>query len=148
MRTIFEFQGEHRFLSNFWPSPMLIEGLLYGSVEHAYQAMKTIVPLQRAYIASSSSPGIAKRRGRVVEIRADWEEVKVQTMQDLVRVKFTNPELAALLLATGDAPLKEGNRWNDTFWGVNLRTGLGQNILGQILMDVRSNLRKGASNAV
>jgi predicted NAD-dependent protein-ADP-ribosyltransferase YbiA (DUF1768 family) len=74
-------------------------------------------------------------------MRPDWEKIKVQTMRELVTLKFTDPQLAELLLATGDALIKEGNRWGDTFWGVDLRNGQGQNILGQILMNIRSNLR-------
>lgn len=56
---------------------------------------------------------------------------------------FNPPTIAhqkLMLLATGDAVLKEGNTWNDVFWGVSLKTGQGENNLGKILMRVREKL--------
>jgi len=61
-------------------------------------------------------------------------------MLDLVRKKFENPLLRAMLLATEDAVLVEGNTWNDTFWGVC--RGRGENWLGRILMQVREECRQ------
>lgn len=79
--------------------------------------------------------------GRRVKLRPDWEQVKTAVMEEVVRAKFTqNPDLAALLLSTGDAELIEGNTWGDTCWGVDLRTGRGENRLGRILMKVRAEL--------
>ena len=77
-------------------------------------------------------------------MRPDWEQVKTGIMEEIVRAKFTqHPELAALLLATGDTVLVEGNHWGDTCWGVDTRTGRGENHLGKILMKVRGNCDKG-----
>ena len=84
----------------------------------------------------------AKRLGRQVELRSGWEEIKTELMLEIVRAKFTqNPVLAARLLATGARKLVEGNTWKDVFWGVDLRTGEGENHLGQILMQVREELK-------
>ena len=58
-------------------------------------------------------------------------------MFQLCRLKFEDPELRALLKATGNQDLQEGNNWNDTYWGVSLRTGNGKNNLGLILMKIR-----------
>ena len=81
--------------------------------------------------------------GGEVFLRPDWEEVKVGIMEEIVRAKFTqHPELAARLLATGDKVLVEGNHWGDTCWGVDTRTGQGENHLGKILMKVREELRQ------
>ncbi|MGX8680786.1 MAG: NADAR family protein, partial [bacterium] len=85
---------------------------------------------------------IAKKKGRRVLLRDDWEQVKDRIMEEIVLAKFQqNPELKAQLLATGDAMLEEGNQWHDDYWGVDLRTGRGQNRLGRILMKVRLELQ-------
>lgn len=141
MIRIVEFKGAFRFLSNFWPVWVTWDDETYPSVEHAYQAAKTLSPTERNTILRQLTPAAAKRAGKQVTLRADWEEVKIQVMRHLVTQKFTNPELAEALLKTGDVLLQEGNHWGDTFWGINLATGRGENNLGQILMDVRSNLR-------
>lgn len=132
------FYGEYRFLSNFWPSPIELDRMIYPTVEHAFQAAKTDNRPERERIAALPTPGSAKRAGRKVALRPDWEHVKVAVMEDLVRRKFSDPDLAARLLATGAEELVEGNTWNDCFWGVC--RGQGRNELGQILMKVRAEL--------
>jgi ribA/ribD-fused uncharacterized protein len=138
-KMIDRFDGEHAFLSNFWPSPIVLDGIIYPTVEHAFQAAKAVDWLERERIAALPTPGAAKRAGRLVTIRPDWERVKVGIMEDLVRRKFADPELTGMLLATGAEELVEGNTWNDRFWGVC--RGVGCNELGKILMRVRADLR-------
>lgn len=138
-----EFRDEYFFLSNFYEVPVEYGGLRYGSAEAAFQAQKCMTEEEKAAF-TSLSPGAAKRKGRRVQLRPDWEQVKIGLMEEIVRAKFTQSEaLRALLLATGDAALEEGNSWNDTFWGVRLKNGQGRNHLGQILMKVREELRRG-----
>lgn len=135
---ILEFQGEHRWLSNFWPAPVLLDGVLFPSIEHAYQAAKTH-PSQREPFRHCTA-GQAKRLGRTVEIRADWEQVKVPTMRSLVEQKFTHgTDLGEKLKATGDGKIVEGNHWGDVFWGAC--KGRGQNWLGRLLMERRAFLQ-------
>jgi ribA/ribD-fused uncharacterized protein len=136
------FQGEYRFLSNFWPAVVDYEGISYPSVEHAYQSAKTLDRSERRRIAAIAEPGEAKRAGRALpNQRADWEQVKLRVMEDCVRYKFTrHADLREKLLATGTAELIEGNTWNDRFWGVC--DGQGENHLGKILMKVRTELRR------
>lgn len=138
MKTINEFQREFRFLSNFWPAPVALDGVVYPSVEHAYVAAKTL-DLSARHVILNSTPGEAKRYGRTLKLRSDWEQVKIPVMRDLVSQKFAHRGLAAKLRATGDAELIEGNTWGDTFWGVC--KGRGQNHLGKILMGVREAIR-------
>jgi len=134
-----EFQGRYKFLSNFWPVWLEFEGFFYPTVEHAYQASKTKEPYERKKIRFAKTAGKAKRYGKHVILRQDWEEVKLQIMESLVRQKFTKyKDLCEQLLATGDAKLAEGNWWHDTFWGVC--NGVGRNHLGKILMKVRNEL--------
>jgi ribA/ribD-fused uncharacterized protein len=138
--AISSFSGPHRFLSNFTPCSIVGEdGLAYKSVEHAYQAAKAINAADREKIRQAPTAGEAKRLGRQVECRSDWEAVKVGVMERLLRFKFSNPHFKALLLDTGERRLVEGNTWGDTVWGVC--GGKGQNKLGELLMKVRREIR-------
>ena len=133
------FRGEYYFLSNFYEAPVEYDGIRFQNNEAAFQAMKTLNPdIKKTFAGMDSSQ--AKKAGRKVELRKDWESVKVDIMRDIVFAKFSqNPELKEKLLATGDAYLEEGNTWGDRIWGtVN---GKGANLLGQILMDTRLLLR-------
>lgn len=141
---ISEFQGEHRFLSNFWPVLGGIvdnQGVLHPTVEHAYQASKTLNYVTRVRISQLTSPGKAKRFFRHGPERADWELVKLGIMRNLLEQKFAlGSKLALDLLMTGHAQLVEGNTWGDTFWGVC--RGQGQNHLGNLLMQRRTQLQE------
>ena len=142
MEKIESFTGDYRFLSNFYfPEFRRIpyEGINYPTVEHAYQAAKTLDNNQRIKIAQLDTPGKAKRAGRQVKLREDWDEVKLQVMTNLIWMKFQVPGLRLKLLATGDVELIEGNYWGDTYWGVC--RGKGENNLGKILMNVRKVLQ-------
>jgi len=137
---IAEFQGQYRFLSNFWPAEVHFEGLIYPSSEHAYQAAKSLDPAERKRIAALPTPSAAKKAGAALKLRPNWDSEKFKVMETVVRDKFTrNADLRAKLLATGDAELIEGNTWDDRIWGVC--EGKGENRLGKILMQVRAELR-------
>ena len=139
--TIGSFRGKYYFLSNFFPAEVTYNGLTYQNNEAAFQAQKTYSKEERIEF-TTLEPRDAKRRGRRVRLRKDWEQVKDRIMEEIVRAKFSqNEELKEQLLATGDAQLVEGNRWNDRYWGVDIRSGVGENHLGKILMKVRSELK-------
>ncbi len=143
-QPIDRFRGEYRFLSNFWPAVVTLDGITYPTVEHAYQAAKILDPTSRGLFYSAATPGDAKRLGRqLTRLRGDWHQVRLAVMADLVRQKFTHPDLRDRLLATGNRDLIEGNDWGDTFWGVC--RGVGDNQLGRILMKVREELRGESS---
>ena len=131
-----EFQKEYRWLSNFAYCKIFYEGITYPSVENAYQAAKTINVEEREAIASATA-GQAKRLGKTLTVREDWEDVKVQVMRELLTIKFCQTKYLGLLLATGNQHIQEGNYWNDKFWGVCLKTGEGENNLGKLIMDIR-----------
>lgn len=140
---ISKFSGDNRFLSNFYLCNVPYENIEYPSSEHAYQAAKCAVALNRLDIQRAPTPADAKRFGRRVKIRRDWEEVKIEIMKKIVLSKFqTNPTLRKMLMDTGTAHLEEGNYWGDTFWGVVGDEGVGENHLGKILMEVRDLLRE------
>jgi ribA/ribD-fused uncharacterized protein len=136
------FMGGYRFLSNFFVCPVMIDGVLWKSTEHYYQAMKSEDETYQEEVRILPTPGKAKRMGKAVKLRSDWDEVRDEVMEKAVRAKFTqNEDLKALLLETGKSELIEGNTWGDTTWGVDLRTNKGQNRLGKILMKIRGELR-------
>lgn len=143
-----EFWNEYRFLSNFYMSPITWQGKVWPSVEHAYQAAKSTDPDVQEQIRNLPTPGAAKRAGKAVKLRGNWEEVKLRVMLELVLLKFTqSPALADKLLATGNAILVEGNTWGDRYWGVcPPHTSNGSNYLGMILMEVRDRLKVLCSN--
>ena len=134
------FHGEYRFLSNFWNAPVTYEGITYLNNEAAFQAAKVLDNKERETFAGLQA-NEAKKLGRRVQLRPDWEEVKNQVMYDVCLAKFTqNVDLRAKLLSTGDEELVEGNTWGDTCWGVC--RGVGENRLGKILMQIREEFRK------
>lgn len=133
------FRGEYDFLSNFYEAEITYDGITYKNSEAAFQAGKCLDYNERLKFAELN-PSAAKRLGRRVALRPDWEDVKYGVMQAVVKAKFEqNEDLAEKLLATGDAHLEEGNTWNDRTWGVC--RGVGKNWLGVILMGVREELR-------
>lgn len=140
MNKIDSFKGPYRFLSNFYPAEVELDGVKYPSVEHAYQARKTNVRVEREIILNAKKASQAKALGQSVTKIEEWDEIKVDVMKELIRKKFYNKVLRAELLDTGDAELSEGNWWNDTFWGVC--KGRGKNMLGKILMEVRKEIRE------
>jgi len=142
-----KFEGKYEFLSNFYKSPLRWRGNNYPTVEHAFQAAKTLDPIYRQAIATADTPGKAKRLGRKANLRPDWEEIKEQVMYECVSAKFSQDiGLMLALLATGDEELVEGTLWCDNEWGdckcpkcVNIK---GKNKLGKILMRVRAELKE------
>lgn len=133
--------GNHRFLSNFYPTEIEFEGKSYVSVEHAYQSAKTLDEEQKEFVRKSSSPAVAKKRGKEVSKRHDWDDIKISVMRKLLMLKFEQPYFSERLIGTGDAYIEETNWWGDTFWGVC--NGKGRNVLGNLLMEIRNNLIKG-----
>ena len=141
---ISKFEKQYEALSNFADSMICYEYVFYPTVEHYFQAMKTLDLKERGWIASAPTPGEAKRRGRAVKLRPDWEEVKEQVMLDGLRLKFKIPAMREVLLSTQSAELIEGNTWHDNTWG-NCSCDAckdieGKNMLGKLLMKVRAEL--------
>lgn len=143
---ITEFDGKYAFLSNFYHAPFTYDGIEYPTNEHFFQAMKTLDQEGRKKIAAAATPGKAKRMGRQVQLREDWEEVKEDMMRLGVTFKFqAHPDLATKLIETGDSYLIEGNTWCDQTWGscncLRHKNIPGRNLLGQILMEERERLK-------
>ena len=143
MKKIDKFRGKYAFLSNFYPCFVYYEGVRYPTAEHAFQAAKTLDEEIRLGFAVCSSPEEARKLGRSIKLRSDWNSIKLDTMKEIVRNKFftniSNIDLQKNLISTEDIYLEEGNSHGDKFWGTV--KGEGENHLGKILMQVREELR-------
>lgn len=138
MEAITSFRGKYAFLSNFYDATFTYDGLTYQNSEAAFQAQKFVQDYDKKKFCNLN-PSEAKRLGRHVQLRTDWDSIKYRKMYEIVKAKFEqNDELREKLIATGDAHLEEGNTWGDRIWGtVN---GIGENHLGITLMKVREEL--------
>jgi ribA/ribD-fused uncharacterized protein len=144
------FDGAWSLIDNFAETPVVVDigrgERAYPTSEHALAAAKARTKAAHDKIAGSSWPGAAKALGRRTKLRADWRDVKADVMWRVLLAKFAqNPEATEVLMATGDRPIYEGNVWEDQVWGVTeerhgkKRSGVwvGQNILGEMLMEIR-----------
>ncbi len=130
--------GKYGFLSNFYRSPITVDGIAYSTVEHYYQSMKTRDATEQEMIRNTPTPKEAKFAGYHVSLRPDWEEVKEDFMLKALKAKFSqHPDLAQKLLRTGSALLHENSPW-DKYWGY--AGGKGKDRLGVLLMQVRQEL--------
>lgn len=134
---IFGFDGDYRFLSNFYVES---DGT---TAEHRFQASKAIKDDDKARIMAASTPTQAKRLGRVVQMTPNWDTYRHTAMKMVLLYKFRDEALRAKLLATGDRELLEANSWHDVYWGVDKWTGNGENWLGKTLMELRQEYREG-----
>lgn len=137
MEIIDRFTGDYYFLSNFYNAPVLYSGLLFQNAEAAFQSAKCPGRMEEF---CHLNPSAAKRIGRKVKLRTEWNEVSGQVMYEVCKAKFTqNDDLRRKLKDTGNAILIEGNSWGDHIWGVC--NGFGENRLGKTLMRIRDELR-------
>ena len=133
------FSGKYEFLSNFHYAPVEYEGTTYESVEVAFVAAKTL-SLPKRQAISLLNAREAKRMSRTIELRPNWDIIKVPIMYNLLRQKFSKDPLKNLLKITSDAPIVEGNYWHDNFWGsctCSKCNNSGRNVLGILLMKIR-----------
>jgi ribA/ribD-fused uncharacterized protein len=138
-KIIGSFSDKYRFLSNHYPCEVRWGGHEFTSSEHAFMAAKCVYVKDILLIQAAPTPGEAKRLGRTITLRKNWDNIKLEAMYDVVFDKFSrNKDIQKLLLDTGCATLIEGNTWNDTYWG--MCNGKGENHLGKILMRVRDRL--------
>lgn len=137
------FKNENEYLSNFYGASVVYDGTEFPTSEHAFQAMKARDDEELYHeIASTESPDEAKKLGKKPSLPENWQNRRKYIMLEIVTAKFAqNPELRERLLDTEDQLLVELNWWNDTYWGADSKTGEGKNMLGRILMEVRSSLQ-------
>jgi ribA/ribD-fused uncharacterized protein len=135
--VIDSFSGEYECFSNFSAHPVG----QYATSEHAFQAKKATNERDHDYVASALTPASAKWRGRRIQLRDDWNEVKDPEMLQVVLDKFLeHKDIGDILIGTGKATIIEGNYHGDDYWGmIRNEKGdwTGQNVLGKTLMLVR-----------
>lgn len=140
---IVEFQKETRWLSNFAPVRIVLDGLVFSSVEHAYMSAKSDDKDWKDFCADrNNKAGQIKRKSKGIKLVENWETKKVTVMAECVKQKFNQEPYREKLIDTGNEHIQEGNMWGDKFWGVCLRTNKGDNRLGKLIMSVRSELIK------
>jgi hypothetical protein len=146
MNKINSFTGEYNFLSNFAPCSISYKGITYLSAEAAFQASKCADKQERLKFKTMKA-GEAKKAGKeIINLRSDWETVKVDIMREIIQIKFSShPALTEKLLGTKNAELIEGNTWHDNFWGScecsHCNHITGDNMLGNLLMECRTELQ-------
>jgi len=133
--------------SNLFKRSIEFEGTQYPTSEHAYQAGKALKPAVRQWILAAPTPALAAMAAHGLytwDVVPDWASVKFDRMRAVLRAKFTqHPDLAELLLSTGEARLVEVGTVNNAvnrLWGEV--QGRGENMLGQMLMELRTELRQ------
>jgi ribA/ribD-fused uncharacterized protein len=148
------FTDTYRFLHSYayLATPIRLWEQNWLTAEHTFHAGKTANPSDFRFIRDAPTPGEAYRRGRKIALRPDWGQVRRQIMLQVVTAKFSNPDLRGQLVATGSAPLINGNSWGDDYWGAVPTTSnpvgelwqaidgtylAGYNWLGRILMMTR-----------
>lgn len=136
-----EFQGNYRWLSNFQPCAIELDGITYCSVEHAYMSAKSDEADWKLFCSSKTiSAGEVKKASRKIKLVDNWDIIKIDIMRKCLQQKFNQEPYKTWLIFTGTEELQEGNRWNDKFWGICLKTGERQNMLGKLIMEIRKEL--------
>lgn len=141
-----QFKDRYRWLSNFTPCSINLDGINYRSVEHAYMSAKSNDLKWKYFCRDTYNPVEVKKASRKIKLVYDWDKVKIDIMEKCIDQKFNQEPFLTKLLATGDQHIQEGNYWGDKFWGVDLKTGKGKNILGILIMGKRESLKKGSIN--
>jgi hypothetical protein len=137
-----EFKGEFRWLSNFSEVPVILGGVKYPSVEHAYQSAKSEVESWKEFCAETPEAGKVKNASKGISVISTWKRINLEIMKDLLIQKYNQEPYKSKLIATGKEEIQEGNLWGDDFWGIDLKTGTGKNILGQMIMEIRDELKE------
>jgi hypothetical protein len=144
-----DFSDTYRFLSNFFilHNPIVYNNIVYDSTEKFFQAMKSRDPVFRRLVSEAGTPGLAKRMGRQVKLRPDWDAIKLNVMAYALRKKFEDPYLRQKLIDTYPRDLVEGNWWHDNLWGsCNCKKCADKvklNYLGKLLVILRTHLING-----
>ena len=132
---------KYESLSNFALVPIEFRGVIYASVEHAFQSAKCDDPEWKAKCVDPDiKPGRIKSLANHVKMIEGWHHQKLIVMKECVRKKYRQEPYRQLLIDTEDKEIIEGNHWFDSFWGIRCDTGEGKNHLGKIIMEIRDEL--------
>jgi len=133
---------KYEWLSNFKPCIIVLDGIEYSSVEHAYVSAKSDSIEWKEFCRTELNPAIIKKQGRELTLPSDWDVKKLVIMKLCIDQKYDQEPYRSKLIETGSEYIQEGNWWNDTYWGVCLKSTppVGSNILGKLIMEKRTNL--------
>jgi len=138
-----EFRGQYRWLSNFTPVNIEVNKIIYPSVEHAFMSAKSNdISWKRFCADSNNSAGAVKKKSKSIKLVKDWDIIKYDIMEECLRQKFNQEPFRTKLLSTRNIDIQEEDRWNDTIWGVCLKTNIGDNKLGKLIMKIRKELQE------
>ena len=89
------------------------------TISPEFVAAKTFDRMKQREISyiPADKAGLAKRAGRKLKLREDWEMVKISIMRRFLMQKFSYNSFKTKLLETGDVLIVEGNYWHDNYWG-------------------------------
>lgn len=136
-----EFQGEYRWLSNFVSCSIMLNGIMYRSVEHAYMSAKSDNIDWKEFCQNTEKPGAVKKASYSLAINANWNKYKKHIiMWQCLQQKYRQEPYMSKLIATDDTYIQEGNNHNDDHWGFCFKKKKGLNILGHMIMDIREEL--------
>jgi hypothetical protein len=136
-----EFKGEYRWLSNMYPCKIVLRGIEYPSVEHAFQSEKNESNEWKLYCSREINPKKVKLKSKRIDLVENWNEKRVIVMEFCIDKKFSQEPFKTKLIETGNEEIQEGNHWGDIFWGVDLKSNKGKNVLGKIIMEKRRKLQ-------
>jgi len=139
-KDIFKNQKEFKFLSNMYLCKIEYNNYIFPSSENLYQFMKIPDELKDKYIDiyTNVSPEKSKWISRKNPIREDWDKIKINVMYNVLKLKFNQHKDLKEKLIQIEGPIIEWTTWNDTFWGIDLKTEKGNNWLGKLLMQLRN----------
>lgn len=136
----------HKWLSNMIPVKINLKGKTYPSVEHAYQSEKSKDKTWKELCSKENISGKQiKVFSKTIDLRPDWEDVKLLVMEYCLREKFNQEPFKSALINTGNENIQEGNYWGDKFFGIDLKEtpNVGENHLGRLIMKIRDELNNG-----
>lgn len=138
MKLQYKGKWVYNWFSNFEPIKVVVDGIVWPSLENYYQAQKTLNGKEREQFIYCS-PSRSKQLGKRVKLRPDWEQVKYSIMEKALRIKFAPGTYSANKLIATEGEIVEWNNWGDRIWGKTL-DGIGENHLGKLLMKIRGEL--------
>lgn len=139
---VVSFRGEYNWLSNFFDVKIILDGIEYISVEHAYMSAKSESMEWKSFCSNfTNTAGKVKRESHKIALVPYWDLIKIDVMFECLKQKYSQEPFKTKLLNTKNQRIQEGNHHKDTFWGVDLETNIGKNILGILITEIRENLK-------
>ncbi len=133
--------GRYKCFSNWYSCSFTYQGYTWSNSEQALMYFKSFDKEYQKKIKKANNPAVAKKLGRQVKLRPDWDQVKLSLMIEILYAKFSqNADLKEILLNTNGVKIHED--CNDPWWGGGPNYPGGRDYLGRALMSVRKILEK------